>query len=142
MTVYQIDEATKLYTEEFIKDGLDDILKKKGDLAFVTFKVEFLKQEHNNLIDMALRDIARIIRNQLRNVDSAVKLGDKIMLILPGIKRAQAEILAERIVKKINSPNFLDTYTVLSLPKILTTNIFVYPEDVKTKEEIVKNIGA
>jgi|GEM_PF-4644233 len=141
MAVYQIDEATKLYTEEFMREGLDELLKKGNDLAFIYFKVDFLNKEHNNLIDMALKDIARIIRNQLRNLDSAVKLGDKIVLILPSTTRLQAEIIMERIVKKIESPGFMDGYTVLSMPKKLITDVFIYPQEIKTKEEIVEKIG-
>lgn len=140
MAVYQIDEATKLYTEDFMREGLDELLKKGNDLAFIYFKVDFLKEEHNNLRDMALKDIARIIRNQLRNVDSAVKLGDRIVLILPSTTRLQAEIIMERIVKRIETPGFMDGYTVLSLPKKLITDVFIYPQEIKTKEEIVKKI--
>lgn len=141
MAVYQMDEVTKLYTEDFLEKGLEEHLKKGKEVTFIYLKVKFQKQEHNSLTNMALKDIARIIRNQLRNVDYAVKLKDAILLVLPGIERQQAEKILERIINKVESPGFLDGYSVLSMPKKLITDVFSFPQEVKTKEEIVGKLG-
>lgn len=140
MKVYQVDEATKLYTEDFLTEALDDQLTKGKNLVFAHIKVEFLKQDHKSLINMALKDISRIVRNQIRNIDFAVKLKESILIIFPGSSRSQAERVIERIIKKIEEPNFLDGYTVLTMPKRLLTDMFTYPEDAKTKEEVLKKV--
>jgi diguanylate cyclase (GGDEF)-like protein len=82
--------------------------------------------------DNALRDIAQLIRNSVRGVDTVARYGgEEFVVLLPETEKQQAAKAAERIRKGIAE-------TILSTGDRLTVSIGVasYPEDAQNNVEL------
>jgi len=100
------DSLTELRTRRSILDHLQEEIKRsqarKLPMSFVMIDVDYFKKvndQHGHLTgDQVLREIARIIRESIREIDVAGRYGgEEFCVILPDTDRKGARYVADRI---------------------------------------------
>ena len=83
-----------------------------------------------------LRAVARLIKNNCRDVDIAVRYGgEEFMLILPEIPQEAAIVVAERIRKNLSSE--LIMHDKIEIKITASIGISSYPEDAKNQTKLL-----
>ncbi len=114
MSLAVIDTLTGLYNRRFF----DDTLKREFErakrynrsLALVLFDIndfKFINDNFGHLAgDMVLREVSRIIKENIRSIDIPVRYGgDEIILLLPETSRKEASFVVEKIRQKLKEWN-------------------------------------
>lgn len=141
------DGLTGLFNHRFFHERLgeevDRLHRYGGMLSLIMFDVDWFK-EYNDTYghiygDMALNDIADILKMSNRKIDVACRYGgEEFMMILPGTNGEGAAILAEKIRRIVEKHHFIGKG---KLRGRLTVSVGVaeYKEKV-TKEEFIKRV--
>ncbi len=88
--------------------------------------------------DMVLRDVGRIIKNEIRAEDSAARYGgEEITILLPETGKVEALITAERIRKKVETLTL--SYENKKIQPTLSGGLASYPIDAQTGVDLLKN---
>lgn len=100
------DGLTKLYNHstiiEFLKTNMQEADKKSIPLSIVMFDIDNFKKVNDNyghvMGDKVIKDIAKIIKKNVRETDLVGRYGgEEYLIILPNTKKEDAMITAERI---------------------------------------------
>ncbi len=92
--------------------------------------------------DMILRELARVIKGNVREIDLAARYGDdEIAVILPYYNKDNALIVVERIRRAFASHSFGDNAPVKPADINLCMGIAFCMTDASTAEELVRNAG-
>ena len=104
------DPLTNMFNYRHFAKTLDNEIKRlkryPGDMCLLMIDVDDFKS-YNDAFghlegDSLLKELARILNENLRNVDIACRYaGDEFVIILPQTKITQAEIVAEKIKQKV-----------------------------------------
>jgi diguanylate cyclase (GGDEF)-like protein len=85
-----------------------------------------------------LRETALIIQDQIRKVDYAARYGgDEFVIMLPETGKKPSLEIAERIRKAIEKNEFLTSQN-LKVHFTASFGVATFPDDAKTKEELIK----
>lgn len=138
------DSLTGLYVRRYFAERAAEELQRskryKLNFAFLMADIDNFKHcndSYGHLVgDMMLKEIARIIKESVREIDLVSRYGgEEFALILPETGAEGARLAAERIRKKIAS-NVLKAYDE-KLNITISIGVAVYPEDAQD----LKGIG-
>lgn len=132
------DGLTGLYTSAFGKNHLEKLLAHKRSrncrepLAFVLVAVDSFNEYHGSCGslsgDRALRRIADILRQNLREMDVAARFGsDAFSLLLPDHNLIQACALAEKMRSAVEKASFPGAQPETSLMLTVSCGVSAYP---------------
>ncbi len=123
-----LDSLTKVYNRRYFmgryKAEFERAAKFKLNLAFLMFDIDYFKKindTYGHLVgDAVLREVARIIRENLREIDFLARFGgEEFSVILPETDKASAIMAAERISAKISRER------IMVFDEILSVNVSV-----------------
>lgn len=149
MNTYKIDEFSKLLTEDFLNDGLDAELSRanrfKRKLSLLLVEIEILSPEYKSDKYSFFRHLSCMVRNLIRTVDFAVRLGSRILIVLPETERSGAENVLSKLNEKVKTFNFSDTPDTKSATGIeveLKGSIVTFPEDADKKDKLLEKLNS
>ncbi len=110
MSLAVIDTLTGLYNRRFFDDTFKREFERarryNRNLALVLFDINDFKYINDNfghlVGDMVLREVSRIIKENVRSIDIPVRYGgDEIILLLPETSNREAKFVVEKIREKL-----------------------------------------
>lgn len=112
----QTDYLTHLHNRRYMSEWIDHYIENFSNETKIELSVLLIDVDHykevNDIFghhtgDVVLKDIAALIRNNIREVDKASRYGgDEFMVILPGTKSKDAKRIAERILHAVENNHF------------------------------------
>ena len=111
------DELTGLYNRrrfyEILRKEFDRAKRYSTPFSLVMFDIDHFKKINDNFGhltgDTVLKEFSNILRKNVREHDTASRYGgEEFMVLLPGIERKDAGILAEHLRKSIEEHEFAD----------------------------------
>lgn len=151
-TLYEIverlaitDSLTGLYVRRYFSIRLDEELQRsrsyKFNFAFIMFDIDDFKKcndTYGHLVgDAVLRDIARLIKENIREIDLAARYGgEEFAVLLPETDAAGALLVAERIRKMMAERPFKAYDEEVRLT--VSAGISAYPKDSADSAGIVE----
>lgn len=110
------------------------------NLSVMMIDVDFFKSINDKYGhpagDTVLKAVARLVKNNCRDVDIAVRYGgEEFMLILPEIAQDAAIVVAERIRKNLSME--IIHHENLEIQVTASLGISSYPEDAKTQTQLL-----
>ena len=138
------DALTHMHTRRHLNERFEEEFgrarSKKLPLSLLMIDVDHFKKvndQHGHLTgDMVLREVARVIAAQIREIDIAGRYGgEEFCVILPDTDKAGALVVAERIRTAIHDQKVKAYDSMLAV----TTSIGVaaFPEDAMQMEELL-----
>lgn len=106
-----LDSLTKVYNRRHFMfrygEEFDRTVKFKLNLGFLMIDIDYFKKINDNyghlVGDAVLREVARIIRENLREIDFLARFGgEEFSVILPETDKASAIMAAERISSRVS----------------------------------------
>ena len=134
------DLYTGLYNHKYLAEIIDAEFyrsKKFGNpMSVIMLDVDYFKSINDTyghkFGDMVLKQLAYQLKKVIRQYDAVIRYGgEEFIIISPGTDRAQALMLAERILNVINLYNFGDKKTAIKLK--VSIAVVSYPEDTVTR---------
>ncbi|MCR4336320.1 MAG: GGDEF domain-containing protein [Candidatus Omnitrophica bacterium] len=107
-----MDSLTQVYTRRYILERLEEegqrVLSRQASLSFLMIDVDYFKNyndQHGHLVgDQLLREITRIIQENVREIDMVGRYGgEEFCVILPDTGQEDAYLVAERIRQAMES---------------------------------------
>ncbi|HBR22384.1 MAG TPA: hypothetical protein DD713_07470 [Nitrospiraceae bacterium] len=140
------DGLTGLYNHRAFQEKLSEETN-RAERYFKTFSLIMLDIDHfksfNDIYghqtgDLALKEISKIIRNELRTVDFPARYGgEEFILILPETSVDGALIVAERIRNAVAEHQFM-SQSGERLLLTVSAGVACYPDDATPKEDLIK----
>jgi len=138
------DGLTGVYTRRYFIERFDEEIKRsflhKSSLAFLMIDADHFKMindQHGHLAgDSALKEIANIIQENVREIDIVGRFGgEEFCVVLPDTEMEGARVVAERI-RKSAEKRLIKAYDT-TLHVTLSIGLAVYPSDGKLVEELM-----
>lgn len=103
LTLAETDELTQLGNARAFDFQLSDLVRRRQRFALLYLDVDGLKRVNDSkghgAGDLALKELATVLRRSLRKRDFAARLGgDEFALLLPGVESATARGIAEKVL--------------------------------------------
>ena len=140
------DGLTGLYNHRAFQEKLSEETN-RAERYFKTFSLIMLDIDHfksfNDIYghqtgDLALKEISKIIRKELRTVDFPARYGgEEFILILPETSVDGALIVAERIRRAVAEHEFMSEGKERLLLTV-SAGVACYPDDATPKEDLIK----
>jgi len=143
------DRLTNLYNRDYFYHFIDFEIKRcnrqNQALGLIMLDIDDFRTVNDTYGqltgDRILKEFGNIIKTHIREIDLAVRYGgDKFMLVLPYVNKAQAEGIAERIRETVTTYDFLNTPDGAVIKMTASMGIAVYPEYAKTVADLVDNV--
>jgi len=109
------DDLTGLHNFRYLRERLEEEVKRaqryKRPLALIMADIDYFKNYNDAFGHLegnrALKNLANILRSNIREVDIAARYGgEEFIIILPEANREEAKKIAERIRSKVEKCNF------------------------------------
>jgi len=140
------DDCTTLYNVRHLNFVLDTEIYRSNRYDY-EFSLIFMDLDHFKTVNdtyghlrgsKLLREIAELLRANLRLVDFAFRYGgDEFVVLLPQTGREGSEVVARRIYQRLNEARFL-TDESLNLHVTASIGLASYPTDAKSKAELIR----
>lgn len=139
------DPLTKVYNRQFLYNKLPEeisrFMRYKTPLSIILFDVDHFKKFNDtyghNTGDYILKNLAAIVRQNIRNVDLLVRYGGEEFLILsPESNADEAFAIAERVRREVENTEFLFEEKILKITISLGISSF---RAGMTPEEFIKS---
>lgn len=143
-TLAMTDSLTEVHTRRHILDHFEEELKRslsrKTPLSFLMIDVDFFKHfndQHGHLTgDQILREIAAIIRENIREIDLAGRYGgEEFCAVLPETDENGANYVAERIRSAVEKA-VIKAYDQ-EIKATVSIGISTFPKDGKLSAELI-----
>ncbi len=130
------DSLTGLYVRRHFYERMNEEMKRTKrfnfNFAFLMLDIDDFKRcndTYGHLVgDVILKDIARIIKENVREIDVVARYGgEEISLVLPETNKESARVVAERVRRKIEEHVFKAYDEKLKLT--VSVGISIYPND-------------
>ncbi len=140
------DSLTGLYTRRYFFELLNEESNrsKRHNFKFTYLMIDIddfkkCNDTYGHLVgDVVLRDVARIIKENTRQIDLVARYGgEEFSLILPETDRIGAHLAAERIRKRIED-NIFKAYDE-KLKITVSIGLAVYPDDVEEAADLIED---
>jgi diguanylate cyclase (GGDEF)-like protein len=140
----QYDSLTGLYTRSTFEEKFNkEFARAKRyatELSVLFFDLDDFKRVNDMFGHLAgdrvLKDVGRIIKNEIRSEDSAARYGgEEFVVILPQTGKVDALILSERIRKKVESLNL--NYEDKHIHSTISGGLASFPIDAQTENDLL-----
>ena len=144
-----VDSLTGMHTRRYILERFEEEIKRaavrKGHLSFLMADVDFFKHfndRYGHLTgDQILREVAKIIRENVREIDIVGRFGgEEFCVVLPDTDLTGANFAAERIRQAVEKSKVKAYDTVVNVT--LSIGFTTFPQDGRTISELVENADA
>lgn len=141
-----VDTLTDVHTRRYILEQFEEELKRttvrKGNLSFLMLDVDFFKtfnDRYGHLVgDQILREIAKIVRDNIREIDVVGRFGgEEFCAVLPDTDRVGAQYVAERIRSAVEKSQMKAYDTVVRVT--ISIGVTTFPEDGQTVADLLEN---
>ncbi len=146
-----IDPVTGLYNALYFKRFIELEVKRSlrhgypvGLVMIGVDELDSYNDSYGRLTgDMILRELARVIKSNVREIDLAARYSDdEIAVILPYYNKENALIVVERIRRAFASHSFQDNAPLQPVDINLCMGIAFCMTDASTAEELIRNTGS
>ncbi len=140
------DGLTGLYNKRFMLEKLESEIDRAArgehDLSFLIMDIDNFKHFNDTnghpAGDRLLKELASIIQNSIRKTDIACRYGgEEFVVILPETQKADAKIVAEKLVKKIAEHPFEFAENQPLGCVSVSMGLAAYPCDASDFEELI-----
>lgn len=116
-TMALTDALTGLYNRRFLYQRFEEEISRakrnKHALSCLMLDIDYFKavnDRHGHVFgDYVLKEVARILKENLRGYDALVRFGgEEFVVLLPGAEVPNAEVVAQKIREKIEAHEFKD----------------------------------
>lgn len=133
------------FFQSFFERELNRARRYNHPLSLIMIDIDHFKKINDTLGhpvgDVVLQNVARILHDQARDVDLAARYGgEEFMLVLPETRKAEAQMLAERIRKAVEGNRFDDEITKAIGRVTISLGVSGFPEDGSEKNEIIDKV--
>ena len=141
----QIDDLTQLYNTRYCNQYLDNFLlerkETRGIISLIFLDIDFFKLVDDNFGHLVGSETLKIVGERMSQVvrknDVIVRYGgDEYIVLLPNTAKKTAVIIAERIRKAICREPFY-AFGNKKFNISITSGVATYPDDAKTRDELV-----
>jgi diguanylate cyclase (GGDEF)-like protein len=138
------DSLTELHTRRYFlerfQEEMERVHRRNISMSVLMIDVDFFKKvndEHGHLTgDQVLKEIGKIIRDNIREIDIAGRYGgEEFSIILPDTNVEGGSYVAERI-RRATEEAVLKAYDT-ELKVTVSIGLATYPKDGKTAEELI-----
>jgi diguanylate cyclase (GGDEF)-like protein/PAS domain S-box-containing protein len=145
MIANTIDPLTSLYNRRYISSKIgDEILRynrSKSPFCLILTDVDYFKdvndQFGHDCGDEVLQTISRLLRKEIRSIDTLARWGgEEFLILLPDTTIEDAYLIADRIRMKVEAQLF--TYEGATFKLTMTLGLSMYQEDLTMKTLIKK----
>ena len=140
------DGLTGLYSRRYFLGRLDEETNRskryKFGFAFLMIDIDNFKKcndTYGHLVgDVALKEVGRVIKESIREIDLASRYGgEELSILLPETARKGALLVAERIRERIGGNAFKAYDEELRLT--VSIGISIFPGDAKNTKELIEH---
>ena len=144
-----IDELTGLYNYRYFTRKLKTEMRRaeryKQTLSLMMIDIDWFKRcndTYGHLFgNIVLQELARGIKESVREVDEVCRYGgEEFSVILPQTKKADAQMIGERIRHRIESTDFESTVEKHKAKITVSLGIASFPENGKTLKELIEKV--
>ncbi len=142
------DGLTGLYNHKFFQDNLEsEILRTKRYnhyVSLIILDIDYFKKYNDTYGhvrgDNILKVLAGILKEKTREVDIVARYGgEEFVVILPETGKFKAQRIAERIRKSVEEYDFTAQGFKKGNKITVSIGCAVYPDDAKTKRDLIEN---
>lgn len=139
------DSLTDLFNHRVFQEKLSEEIRKfdrySEPLSLLLTDIDFFKKINDTyghpVGDLVLRDIAKIIKEIIRDIDIPARYGgEEFAVILPRTEGKEAKSIAERLRKAVMDVSFSADGILFKVT--LSIGIATSPVDAKSKEELIE----
>lgn len=138
------DRLTGLLTDEYLRDDLDLEFQRarrfKRELSFMLFEPCIGDAASADMAYSVLKSVARQAAPKIRDIDTGVRWGQRILVVMPETGRAGAEVVEKKIRDGFSKLVFKHPETEREVPVKLRSAILVYPQDGADKDALLNNL--
>ncbi|MBI2264506.1 MAG: diguanylate cyclase [Armatimonadetes bacterium] len=138
-TVQLVDDLTKCYKETFLEFGVSQVFEqsKRYDRTISCLAIE-IWVSHEEMRYAAMKRLGKIVRDQIRNVDTPVRSGNKILIFLPETEIEGAKTVAEKVKSSVENYAFAED-TIPEGGKMSTVSgIAAFPAHADSLEKLMQ----
>lgn len=141
------DGLTQLYNYRYFREYLDQEIRRAARhhffVSLVMLDIDFFKhyndQHGHPAGDQVLRGIAKLMRDNIRSIDVAVRYGgEEFVMVLPETNRSQACVVAEKIRRMVEKQRFPHEEQQPNGNLTISVGLAVFPEDATEAEDLIK----
>ncbi len=140
------DPVTDLYNYRYFYLKLGQVIRhsrrlgQPSSLVYIDIdKFKHYNDVHGHIAgDRVLKDLARIISEQIRSTDVAARYaGDEFAILLPDTGAEEANMVAERLVERVESHRFRDHKDRRRIEVPISVGVATFPDDAETETELI-----
>ncbi len=141
------DDLTDVYNRRYFYEKLEEEIKRseryKTVLSLIMVDIDYFKHYNDThghqAGDSVLRDVALLLRNNVREQDLVARYGgEEFAIILPETGKQVAGKLAERIRGCLSAQAFYFKETLQSGKLTISLGVATFPEDAKSLNDLVE----
>ncbi|MBN1408553.1 MAG: diguanylate cyclase [Calditrichaceae bacterium] len=143
-----LDGLTKLYNYRYFIQELERETNraKRYDQVFSLFMLDIDKFKNYNDTyghpagDVILKTISKVLIENIRNTDTVARYGgEEFVVILPGLERDEAIVLAEKLRTLISEHLFYNEDTKENCKITISIGVACFPEDNENPSDLIKS---
>lgn len=140
------DELTGVHNRRHFQQMLQMEWKRavrfERELSVVMLDIDHFKEYNDTYLhlegDRVLKRIGRILKDNLREVDTVARFGgEEFVLLLPSTDKAGAVAAAEKVRQFLEKERFVTEKGEPTRPVTISCGIAMYPSDVQTIEDLI-----
>jgi len=142
-----VDGLTGLYNHRYFQQKLEQEITKAASknkpLSLIFIDIDYFKHYNDTqghpAGDLVLQEISKIIRQNIRGVDTAARYGgEEFALILPGTGDEDAVMIGERIRAAVETHPFIGREEQPAEKLTISLGVSTYPVNAREKGELIK----
>lgn len=138
------DRLTGLFTEDYLRVGLDQEFMRSRrfnrELAFILLEPAIPAEVRADMLYAVLKFLAKSVEAMTRQIDTGVRWGQQILVVLPETGNEGAGRVADKIREHFRQQTFTHPDTGAAIEVGLKSVLLVFPQDGPDKETILYNL--
>jgi len=144
-----VDELTDLYNFRYFSNKLRAEIRRAEryhlPLSLIMIDIDWFKRCNDNYGHLfgnrVLQEMASRIKESVRDVDVVCRYGgEEFAVILPQTQKAGAQMIGERIRRRVESAEFVSEVKESKVKITVSSGVASYPENGKTTKELIEKV--